>query len=216
MKEASMQVKHGSRLKFNLRHTRGFIALLAFIMSASVVQASCPERGDVGKPIRLFHTNPFLESVFQHNANDINEIKRMYIDRNLKEVISTYENALLLRESANASSSIIFAYKDTEGFFEKAYSHTGWNSAVDVQVNQSLLDRGVINIIKVAEENVKIGNCSYISDVFRETTWLSKSGYINLLKYYASEIEMIVRVKYLNDNGDLIGDTTYDQISVLE
>ncbi|PYE30250.1 hypothetical protein C8J35_12019 [Rhizobium sp. PP-F2F-G38] len=192
------------------------LALLIVYSEPTYAFATCPSKGDIGKPILLGNTSPFYASIFTNKSNLIAEQKLSINPEKIEAVSTTYFNPLLVRSRILKGSELYFKYKEDTNIIQLLHEKKTWNSELTLVDGGNDIDSGVINITFVENLSVSVGGCQYNTSAFRETIWLQNRGKIIFIKYYAGDIGLVVRATHLGTDGKVISDTVYDKIEIAD
>jgi hypothetical protein len=164
--------------------------------------------------LALKRANPDLTVRYDQTTEGLTETKTT--SRRPGEVVSVYAHPLAVIRRTAGDEVLRLQYSGNLDSLDELPTLKTWISGVDLYVKDERKGDGTDKIDFVEMSKLSIGACIYDVWKVHETLTLTGQQAVIMMKYYSPDLKVVLRATALSPDGQVVGDTRYDQIEVLK
>lgn len=189
-------------------------ACLSLMVGSAAAADTCASAiNDKGYNFRLSSAQSATITNHQKVDGGYQEIKTLVKDGNTFVSKALYSHPLLVIMREFGENTFVTSYPDGGADLNLLPDNKRFDTAFKMFVGEEFIANGKKQIEFLGQESVTIGDCTY-KDVWkvRDTTVIDELVPIVIEKYYASDLELVIRSVVIDAAGNIKSDTSYDKI----
>lgn len=189
-------------------------ASLSLMVGSAVAADKCASNmNGEGYNFRLSSEQSATITNHQKVDGGYQEIKTLVKDGNTFVSTALYSHPLLVIMREFGENTFVTSYPDDGADLNKLPDDKTFDTAFRMFVGEEFIANGKKQIEFLGQEDVTIGYCTY-QNVWkvRDTTVIDELVPVVIEKYYASDLELVIRSVVIDAAGNIKSDTSYDKI----